>query len=159
MKCLEIISTLITPLGMIITTMTAFYEYNKFKKQKRKDIITKYLIDAWTKLENATNRSNLNEQQKLDAESSIGAIMLFGSKEQAILATKFCEEMKQEDGAEALDLLKKLREDLRKELNIPAHTVPYKSLRFSSSRFVTRWSPYTQFRTNHFDFHQNNTIQ
>ncbi|MFC2487388.1 MAG: hypothetical protein ACFNP8_02225 [Alloprevotella sp.] len=130
MKYLEIISTLITPLGMIATIIIAFYEYNKFKKQKRKDIITKYLIDAWTKLESASNRSKLNEKQKLDIESSIGAIMLFGSEKQIQLAQKFCQEMSQGDGAELLPLLETLKTDLRKELQMPEQTVKYQALRF-----------------------------
>lgn len=136
-RCPEIISTLITPLGMIITIIIAFYEYNKFKKQKRKDIITNYLIGAWTKLENASNRIPPDRQQKLDIESSIGAIMLFGSEEQAILATELCEEMKRGVSANTLNLLNKLRDDLRKELNIPAHTVPYRALRFPSEQYYT----------------------
>ena len=146
-RCPEIISPVITTFGTVISICAGIFialsEYNKYTEQKRKDVITQYLIDAWTKLANASHRIPPNEQQKLDIESSIAAIALFGSKEQAMLANEFCEEMDQGGPAEASDLLEKLREDLRKELNIPAHTVPYKALRFSSEQYYTinYWYP------------------
>lgn len=140
-RCPEIISAVITTFGTFISIFVgifiAFREYNKYTEQKRKDIITHYLIDAWTKLENASNRRPPNRQQKLDIESSIGAIMLFGSEKQIQLAQKFCQKMSQGDDAELLPLLETLKTDLRKELNIPAHTVPYIALRFPSEQYYT----------------------
>ena len=133
-RCPEIISPVITTFGTVASIFTGIFialsEYNKYTEQKRKDIITQYLIDAWTKLANASHRRPTNKQHKLDIESSIAAIMLFGSEEQARLANEFCEEMKQRDSGDLSKLLEKLKDDLRKELNIPAHTVPYKELRF-----------------------------
>ena len=78
--------------------------------------MTKYLIDAWTKLEKGSNREN--GEFKLDIEEAIAQILLFGTEHQIKLAREFSETIIEKGNASLNELLWILRDDLRKELGL-----------------------------------------
>ncbi len=125
----NLIPTLVTVLVAIVGYCFA---YQQITEQKKKDIITKYLIEAWTKLVNASQRG-INNPYKQDIEASIAAIMLFGDKEQNRLAKEFMHKLNQGHNADLTELLQQLRQDLRKELNLPKNSIKFEILRLSST--------------------------
>lgn len=88
---------------------------NRDKANKKKDMKVKYLIEAWRKLENASNRKNYNPNE---LESAIADIHLFGNLKQIKLAKDFANEFASNKKANIDKLLEELRNDLRTELNL-----------------------------------------
>jgi len=96
---------------------------NRDRINKQRDLKINYLIEAWRKLESASNRENkITSEQESDIESAIADIQLFGSKKQIVLARKFVEEFVKNKTAELNELLHELRQDLRKEINLEETT-------------------------------------
>jgi hypothetical protein len=85
---------------------------------KRRDLRVQYLIDAYRKLEYASNRP-ISPETAPDFEKAVADIQLFGSPRQVKLAQEFAVGMA-ESGAYSLDeIMVDLRQDLRKELLLP----------------------------------------
>jgi hypothetical protein len=84
-------------------------------KNKRTELIIKYLIEAYRKLENVSHRDNPNMQ---DFESAIADIQLFGTSRQVELAQKISMEFAKNKNVILDSLLADLREDLRKLLHL-----------------------------------------
>lgn len=83
---------------------------------KRHDLIVQYLIEAYRKLENASNRGVLAQEHERALESAIADIQLFGSPTQVELATGFARQFAQNYNASLDTLLAELRSELRREL-------------------------------------------
>jgi len=83
---------------------------------KRRDLNVQYLIEAYRRLENASNRHLLPEEHGRAVESAIADIQLFGSPTQVELATRFARGFAQSKNESLDNLLAELRSDLRKEL-------------------------------------------
>ncbi len=98
---------------------------NRDRANKRRDLRVQYLIEAWRRLENASNRSD--KLRSSDLEAAIADIQLFGSPRQIELAQKFTEDFANTRSAGLDELLEDLRQDLRKELRL--ETVP-KSMKY-----------------------------
>ncbi|MCC9017333.1 hypothetical protein [Flavobacterium lipolyticum] len=82
-----------------IITMFGWFILHKLGQKrdlenKRKDLRITYLIEAWKKLEYASNRE-LNELEFIEyIENSIALIQLFGTTNQIILAKNIADDMK-----------------------------------------------------------------
>ncbi|OAQ22089.1 hypothetical protein K457DRAFT_131499 [Linnemannia elongata AG-77] len=80
---------LIAVAGWIVT-----YQFGVFRdrKNKQRDLITDYLLEAYRKLESASQRKKLTDTQIADIESALRDIQIFGSKELIDATDKFIEE-------------------------------------------------------------------
>ena len=121
-----IIQCIITVIGWIVVYIFAIRQNTQIKK---KEVTIEYLIQAWGKLEKASNRQD--NRYNTEIETAIADIQLFGTKRQIELAQQFAEEFARNKDSSTLDLLVLLREDLRKELKLERVPKKFKFLRFS----------------------------
>ena len=111
-------------LSVVVSIFVTRWQINS---SRRKELVTKYLIDAWTKLEKGSNREN--GEFNLDIEEAIAQILLFGTEHQIMLAREFSEIITEKGGASLNELLRILRDDLRKELGLEDAKRDFKFLR------------------------------
>lgn len=121
-----IIQCIITVIGWIVVYIFAIRQNTQIKK---KEVTIEYLIQAWGKLEKASNRKD--NRYNTEIETAIADIQLFGTKRQIELAQQFAEEIARNKESSTLELLVLLREDLRKELKLDRVPRKFKFLRFS----------------------------
>ena len=115
-----------------IVTIAGWYIVHLFatkrdRKNKQKELIINYLIEAWRKLEYASNRKDVNAVEYV--EKPIADIQLFGTKKQIELAIKIANELAETRGTNLIELLTELRQDLRRELNLEKIDTPIKVFR------------------------------
>lgn len=121
-----IIQCIITVIGWIVVYIFAIRQNTQIKK---KEVTIEYLIQAWGKLEKASNRKD--NRYNTEIETAIADIQFFGTKRQIELAQQFAEEIARNKESSTLELLVLLREDLRKELKLERVPRKFKFLRFS----------------------------
>lgn len=102
-----IIQCIITVIGWIVVYILAIRKNTQIKK---KEVTIEYLIQAWGKLEKASNRKD--NRYNTEIETAIADIQLFGTKQQIELAQQFAEEIARNKESSALELLILLRENL-----------------------------------------------
>ena len=85
---------------------------------KKRDLRIQYLIEAYRRLEDASNRIHPSRENEKALESAIADIQLFGSEEQVELAIAFALDLAGHRGASVDALLESLRSDLRKQLDL-----------------------------------------
>ncbi|PRB06130.1 hypothetical protein CQ046_02875 [Chryseobacterium sp. MYb7] len=106
-----------------LTTIIGWFMLHRFTQRrdlenKKKDLRINYLIEAWKKLEYASNR-NINEEEFIEfMEKPIALIQLFGTNTQIKYAEQIANAIKVEGNANLNKILEDLRSDLRNELNI-----------------------------------------
>ena len=115
-----------------IVTIAGWYIVHLFatkrdRKNKQKELRINYLIEAWRKLEYASNRKDVNAVEYV--EKPIADIQLFGTKKQIELAIKIANELATTRGTNLIELLTELRQDLRRELNLEKIDTPIKVFR------------------------------
>ncbi len=110
------IAGLIAITGWIVT-----YQFGvlRDRKNKQRDLITEYLLDAYRKLESASNREKLTDSQIANVESAIADIQIFGSVELIAAIDKFMEEFVANKNVDLSGILSLLREDIRQALHLP----------------------------------------
>ena len=101
---------------LIIVVISYFLSIRMNTQNKKKEVVVKYLIEAWQILEKGAQRKHGKYQ--IEIESAIANIQLFGTAEQIKIAKKFAKEIARNNEASCNDLLDLLRKDLRKELNL-----------------------------------------
>jgi hypothetical protein len=110
---------------LLITTLVAISGWyvahrlsiKRDQENKRRELRVQYLIEAYRRLEYASNRP-LSEQVAPDFEKAVADIQLFGTPRQVELAQAFAHGFA-EAGTYTLDpLMNELRNDLRKELKL-----------------------------------------
>ena len=87
------------------------------RANKKRDLQIQYLIEAYRRLERASNRAK-NFENNTELESAIADIQLFGTVDQVNLAQKLSFDIAHNSHASTDDLLKDLRAELRKELRL-----------------------------------------
>lgn len=87
------------------------------RANKRRDLRTQYLIEAYRRIERATNRPK-DFDNNLEIETAIADIQLFGSAQQVKLAEKFAFDIARKSNAPTDELLLNLRDELRRELKL-----------------------------------------
>ena len=92
-----------------------FFSMDRDRKNKIRDLKTKYLIDAFQKLERNLHIDKLN---KNEMESALADIQLFGQPQEVELALKFMNTFSNQGSADLTELLTLLRTNLRKELKL-----------------------------------------
>lgn len=121
-----VIQCILTVIGWIVVYILALRQNTQIKK---KEVTIKFLVQAWERLEKASNRQD--NSYNTDIETAIADIQLFGTKRQIELAQQFAKEIARNKESSTLELLILLREDLRKELRLEKVPRKFKFLRFS----------------------------
>ncbi len=119
-------STLIIPL--LATTLVAIVGWfaahqlsaARDRTNKRRELRVQYLIDAYRKLEAASNRQEAEEIHVASLESAVADLQLFGTQAQVAKTTQFVKEFAERGEAPLGELLFELRQDLRQELRLDA---------------------------------------
>jgi hypothetical protein len=94
-----------------------YFARRRDQANKRRDLRVQYLIEAYRRLEFASNRP-LTEEVAPEFEKAIADIQLFGTPKQVELAQTFAVGFA-EKGTHSLDpLMNELRQELRKELTL-----------------------------------------
>ncbi len=101
------------------------------RANKRRDLRVQYLLDAYRKLEAASNRECKTEADARQLESAVADIYLFGTSFQVSKVKEFVETFAQTGGASTDSLLADLRRDLRRELRMEAVADGVKYLRIT----------------------------
>jgi hypothetical protein len=127
-------------LPLLVTTFVAlsgwvivhYFNSKRDLLNKRRELRVQYLIEAYRRLEAASHANNLKER-RLDVESAIADIQLFGTPQQIQLAVKFAKELSEKKIASLDELLTDLRKDLRAELELEKTLLSIKHLRFKDT--------------------------
>jgi hypothetical protein len=131
---IEIISASI---GAIIALLIWYLSSRDLKKKekenKQREIRLNYLIEAYQKLESASNRPLTPESiYTKNIESAIADIQLFGTRKQYELIQVFSKTYTDIHNASIDNLLNNLRDDLRSELDLetlPSNRVLFRILK------------------------------
>lgn len=124
---------------LIITALVAIagwffthrFSLNREREAKRREMIVRYLINAWRMLESNAQRDKISN---LEIESAIADIQLFGTNNQIELAHKVADNLVNESGANLNDLLETLRSNLRGELKLEAAEKKIRYLRIGKQK-------------------------
>jgi hypothetical protein len=118
-------------LPLLVTTVVAVLGWftahrltaHRDRANKRRELRTQYLIEAYRKLERAVHREDTTASGP-ELESAVADIHLFGSARQVELVQAFVQQFTTTKTGDVSDLLTDLRRDLRAELQL--ETVPNK---------------------------------
>ena len=110
-----VIPALVAVIGWFVA-----HQFNVYRdrQNKRLDLRIQFLLDAYRRLESAANRPHKTEEQTLAFESAIADIQLLGNGEQVAATVHFLQEYTSGSGAHIDEVLRLLREDLRKEIGL-----------------------------------------
>ena len=87
------------------------------RKNKKRDLQTKYLIEAYRNIESACSRKEVMPYRD-GIEKALGDIQLFGSREQVRLVKQIMADIETGSYTDPRALLDNLRQGLRKELEL-----------------------------------------
>jgi hypothetical protein len=102
--------------ALIGGTITHFLSLNRERASKRRELVTKYMIEIWQTIESANRSKEANTLKRL--ERPFADIQLFGSDETVELAREAVNGIAEGQGADVTKLLNNLRDNLRKELGL-----------------------------------------
>ncbi len=101
--------------GIVGWLAVHWFSMSRDRRNKIRDLKTKYLIEVFQKFERNLHVPKLN---KSEMESALADIQLFGENEEIELAKKFMNDFTNQGGADLSELLELLRANLRKELKL-----------------------------------------
>jgi len=133
------LAPLLGPLIAAAVAVLGWYMAHRLNKardrtNKRHDMITQYLLEAYRRLEMAANREDKTEEQAVAFESAIADIQLLGSQTQITATIQYLRAHASASGGTIDQVLCLLRDDLRKELRLsPVEESP------KVFRFVRDW--------------------
>ena len=90
---------------------------NRDQENKRRELRIQYLLEAYRRLENSSNRRDLSAYAR-DLESALADIQLLGSKDQVQLAHESVVSMAKDRAASLDPLVANVRSELRRELQL-----------------------------------------
>ena len=120
------VPAIIAILGWFAAHQFNFYRDNK---NKRRDIRIQYLLDAYRRLEAASNRPEADKESQDSFESALADIQLLGKKDQIEALMHFLNEFNS-GGTSINTLLELLRTHLRKELDLKNNVPDIRIFRF-----------------------------
>jgi hypothetical protein len=111
----------------------AAHQFNVYRdrQNKRRDLRVQFLLDAYRRLESAANRPKKTQEQTLAFESAVADIQLLGTPEQVAATVRYLHEHAAGGGALIDELLRLLRNDLRKEVGLPGKVLNAVIFRFT----------------------------
>lgn len=135
---LELIVRLAPLFGPLIAAIVAVFGWyiahrlniSRDRVNRRHDMITQYLVDAYRRLEMAANREEKTEEQAIAFESAIADIQLLGTSKQIMNTVQYLNAHASSKGGNINDVLCLLRNDLRTELGLLPVEEPPKVFRF-----------------------------
>ncbi len=109
----------------------AAHQFNAYRdnKNKRRDIRIQYLLDAYRRLEGASNRPESDKETQDSFESALADIQLLGNKDQIDLLMRFLSDFNN-GGASINPLLEMIRAHLRDELGLKNDVQKIRIFRF-----------------------------
>jgi len=116
--------SLVLPLSVTtVVAILSWYVAHQFsaardRENKRREQRVQYLIEAYRKLEAASNREQPIYLYPQPLESALADIQLFGSLSQITLVRKFAQDFAATGEGSTDELLLDLRRDLRRELRL-----------------------------------------
>lgn len=109
-------TTLLAAIGWVVVH---YLTSRRDVKNKKREVRTHYLIEAFRKLESSANRPQSEAKHYWEStETALADIHLFGNKKQVELAKIFAQEINDHGHAGLDALLQELRKDLRHELGL-----------------------------------------
>jgi hypothetical protein len=90
---------------------------NRDQENKRRDLRIQYLLEAYRRLEKASNRRDLSAYAQ-DLESALADIQLLGSRDQVQLDHEFSVSMAKDQTASLDPLVANIRSELRRDLGL-----------------------------------------
>ncbi len=115
----DLIKVIISVMIVVIGWITGHILTNKInRKQKRRDISTEHLINAYRVLTNDISHRDENAERSLKLENILSDIQLFGSKTQVDLAKKLVNDVATGGSFQLDPLINDLRDDLRNQLGL-----------------------------------------
>lgn len=116
----NLVAIIFTPLVAVIGWFVAHqFNVHRDRLNKRHDLRIQYLLEAYRRLESAANREDKSEEQAVAFESAVADIQLLGTSQEIGVTLKYLRGHASSDGAQINELLRLLRDDLRKELGLP----------------------------------------
>lgn len=94
---------------------------NRDQENKRRELRIQYLLEAYRRLENSSDRRDLSPYAR-DIESALADIQLLGSKDQVQLAHEFAVSMAKDQTASLDPLVANIGSELRRELGLDSLT-------------------------------------
>lgn len=108
----QVITTVIVAVVAIAGWLVASRQQ---RRAVRRNMRIEYLLNAYRKLERATNRESTSEHSQA-IEEAVADIYLLGTPKQVTLVADFAKNFAQAGGADLKNLLTDLRKSLRREL-------------------------------------------
>ena len=129
------LAPLLGPLTAAIVAVLGWYVAHRSNAardriNKRRDLITTYLLEAYRRLETAANRAPRTDEQAIAFESAVADIQLLGSLDQIAALIEYLELYTANGEGDLHPVLSLLRNDLRKELALAPVKAPPKVFRF-----------------------------
>jgi hypothetical protein len=106
-----------------------FFTSRRDLASKRRDLVTKHLVDIWNDLDAAGNPKDRSDSIRM--ERAISNIQLFGTEEMIRIARANTLEFSAKGTTDNLQLLNLLRSQLRSELGLTPTSQKYVALRIS----------------------------
>jgi hypothetical protein len=97
------------------------------KEAKRRELVTKHLIDIWNDLDIAGNPKSFADSTRM--ERAISNIQLFGTEQMIKMARANALEFSAKGKTDNLEILSSLRDELRTELGLSPTSQKYLALR------------------------------
>jgi hypothetical protein len=124
-EMLVVIVALLTVFGTVFSAILASYlghhlSVRRDRQYRRDERQTEYLIDTWRRLVDASFAPLKEKSDIRKFNAALSDVQLFGTAEQANLAARIVEEASTSKGASGNELVKLMRDDLRKMLNLDA---------------------------------------
>ena len=124
-----LLTTIVAVIGWIVAhRLTASRE----RAGKRRELIVTYLIEAYRRLEKASERHNEKVDMDAELESAFADIQLFGTVRQLEMTKGIIADFENEEVSNISDLIEDLRGTLREELQLEKAPSPIRQLRIRS---------------------------
>lgn len=123
---------MLAPLVAVLGWFVAHqFNVHRDRLNRRHDLRIQYLLDAYRRLESAANREDKTEEQAVAFESAMADIQLLGTSREIGATVRYLREHASSGEGRIDDLLRLLRDDLRKELRLPVSQDPPLIFRFT----------------------------
>ena len=128
----SIMLSILIPAVVTILGWAAVHSFNLRSDTiaKRRDLRVQYLLEAYRRLEDNAGRLHALPEVKRAFESAVADIQLLGTKAQIDALLTFLTHFKDNTGGSIDPVLKLIRDDLRKELNLEQSVKAIHQFRF-----------------------------
>lgn len=106
--------------GIVVHRLTLRREALSTRRSQR----VAFLLDAYRKLIDASERENLSPQRRDNLEGALADIMLLGGEQEIEVSDRFQRDFAAEKGASLVPVIESLRRSLRNELDLPEIDLP-----------------------------------